>query len=47
MTIEERMEKVEMELARAKRRNHLLLAVVLLALVLFAVGILIIGQAAS
>jgi len=38
MTIEERVEKVEMELARAKRRNRLLLAVVLLALVLLAVG---------
>jgi hypothetical protein len=36
MTIEERVEKVEMELARAKRRNHLLLAGVLLAFVLLA-----------
>jgi hypothetical protein len=38
MTIEERVEKVEMELARAKRRNRLLLAGVLLAVVLLAVG---------
>ncbi len=34
MTTEQRLEKLEMELARAKRRNRLLLAVVLLAAVI-------------
>jgi hypothetical protein len=38
MTIEERVEKVEMELARAKRHNRLLLAGVLLGVVLLALG---------
>ena len=38
MTIEERVEKLEKELSRAKRRNHMLLAVLLLAVVLLAVG---------
>ena len=36
MTIEERLEKLEIELARAKHRNHILMAVVLLAFVLLA-----------
>ena len=38
MTIEERMEKVEITLARAKRCNRLLLFVVMLAIVLLALG---------
>lgn len=39
MTTEQRLEKLEKELSRVKRRNHLLLAVVVLAVVLMSARI--------